>query len=39
VKVGDQIAGNRIADIKKDKVIVTKDGNFYELNLRQKAGQ
>ena len=39
VKVGDEVAGNKVADIRKDKVIVTKDGSSYELNLRQKVGQ
>lgn len=39
VKAGDEVAGNKVADIQKERVIVTKDGNSYELNLRQKAGQ
>lgn len=39
VKVGDEVAGNKITGIKKDRVIVTKDGSSYELNLRQKVGQ
>ncbi|MCX5715694.1 MAG: hypothetical protein NTV07_02310 [Candidatus Omnitrophica bacterium] len=33
VKVGEEVDGKKVAEIKKDKVILTKDGAVYELNL------
>ncbi|MEA3560853.1 MAG: hypothetical protein U9R31_03685 [Candidatus Omnitrophota bacterium] len=35
VKVGDDLGGNRITDIKQDKVILNNDRRYFELRLGQ----
>lgn len=34
VRIGDGVGGNRVVDIQKNRVILSKDVNTYELNLR-----
>lgn len=39
VGVGDEIDGHRVVEIEKEKVIVIKDNETYDLNLQQRGAE
>lgn len=39
VKIGDEVDGNRVVDIQKERVILSKEGSTYELNLATRPGE